>query len=126
MKTETQITAEIYNALTTNATLVSLISTRTYWIGRPTVNNTFPLITYAKVDTSSDYAFGLSVQSEDVVIQIDVYTDPTEISQMDNIVQAVKGVMHGLCYRLISASPQFVETDISKIMRALRWERINV
>lgn len=126
MLTEKQITAELYNALTGDATLTNLIGDRLYWIARPTKDNTFPLIVYSKVDNIAGYAFGGSLQSDEGVVQLDVYTDPSEVNQMDDIVQAIKPIMQGLCYRNTSTPPQFLEADINKIVRPIRWERINV
>jgi len=127
MQTQAQLRAEVYNALIANSTLNTLLSGRVYWSSRPTVDNTFPLIVYRIFDSPSDYAFGnSSAISEEYTFQIDLYTSPSEISEMDTGIEGIKEAMETLCYRRTSSSIEFLEADIDMIVRPVRWERINV
>ena len=126
MKTEAQLRAEVYSELLANTDLTDVIGNRLYWISRPTLENDFPLVTYSRLDGPSTYAFNHSVQSEAISFQFDIYVDTGKAEDMDSIVEAIKDSMENICYRLISTSPIFPETDINKNVKALRWERLNV
>jgi len=127
METQGQLRARIYNALLADSALTTIIDDRLYWIGKPVTTDTFPLLNYSILDTSGGYVFGQkSANSEDYSIQIDVYTDPSDITNMDAIIARIKAVMTTECFREISSSIEFLEPDINKIIRPMRWETINV
>ena len=127
MHTQAQLRATVYNALIGDTALTDIIGDRLYTIAKPTISEAFPLITYSFFDTSAEYAFGgSSARSEDIIFQINAYTDPGKISQMDAIIERIKAVMTGINYRNISSPITFLEEDIDKIVRPVRWEIINV
>lgn len=129
MKTIKELRTEFYNAITSDVTLQGLIGNRLYWINRPTVSDVFPLITQQYFDTSSEYTFdatGVNRVADDIVFQTNIYVDPQEINQMDDIVEQLKVVLNAIGYRNINAPVEFLETDINKVARPMRWERYNV
>lgn len=127
METQGQIRARIYNALLADTALATIISDRLYWVGKPTITDTFPLLNYSILDTSGGYVFGQnSANSEDYSIQIDVYTEPSDVTNMDAIIARIKAVMTTQCFREASSPIEFLESDINKIVRPMRWEAINV
>jgi len=121
MKTQSQLKAAIYNALYDDTILTNNI----YWLGRPTVSNAFPLITYSSVDTFADYNF-CGKSSEVVQFQLDLYVDPSAMAVMDTQYEQIKIVMEALDYRLMSSPAEFLEETLNKIIRVTRWEIINV
>lgn len=121
MKTQSQLRSTVYNALLNSTAITNNI----YWLSRPTVSNQFPCITYGVLDTTGSYAF-CGKQSELFQIQIDLYCDPSEITAMDTQFEGIKTAMEGAGYRLISSPAEFLEADINKIVRASRWEVVNV
>lgn len=129
MQTQNQLRTTVYDALLADTPLTNIIGTRLNWIARPTAQDTYPLLVYKVFDTVGAYSFGdsaLNTISEDFTIQIDAYTDPSDITNMDTIIERLKIVMVGLCFRNISSPVEFLETDINKIVRSTRWEIINV
>ena len=118
MKTETQLTAEIYNALNS---IVSL-----FWLSRPTLNQTFPLAVYKNLDISSEYAFGISRSAEERIYQIDLYVSPEQVVIADNLIDSIKTAMEGLNYRLTGSQADFIDSELNKIIKVTRWERFNV
>ena len=129
MQTISQLRAEVYNAINNDSTLTSLIGDRIYWLSRPTVKNVFPLISYSFFDTLGIYTFdstGVNRSADDIIFQTDIYTDPSDITSMDAIVERIKAVMNTIGYRNINSPIEFLETDINKIIRPMRWERFNV
>jgi hypothetical protein len=125
MYTQSQLRAEIYNALIADSTLPD----RIYWIARPTINNTFPLLIYSILDVDTGYFFNdgnIERGSEAFVVQIDLYVSTTDVTSMDSHIEAIKTVMEGLNYRKIDSGMEFYETDIDKLVRPTRWERYNV
>lgn len=124
MKTQNQLRAEIYNALYANSTLPNDI----YWIARPTVINS-PIIVYNVLDTTGAYVYGSGAivrSSEDFTVQVDIYVSPEEVNLMDSYMEAVKTVMETINYRNLGSPVEFFETDINKVVRPTRWERLNV
>lgn len=129
MNTIKQIRTEFYNAINNDATLTSLISSRIYWINKITVSNTFPLITYQYFDTNGEYAFsdtGVDRVADNIIFQTDIYVDPQEVDQMDEIVEQMKVVLNAIGYRNINSPITFLDSDINKNIRPMRWERFNV
>lgn len=116
--TETQLRAEVYNAL--NAIV------DTYWLSRPTNDQAFPLIVYQKLDISTNYSFGITRQAENHVFQIDYYELPSEVVRADNNFDLIKTAMESLDYRLIGSQAEFVDDTLNKIVKVSRWERYNV
>ena len=117
MKTETQLRAEIYNALSPIVTL--------FWLGKPTKAN-FPYAVYQKIDNSGSYSFGIERSAELVVFQVDLYTEPSEIVAADNLYDSIKTAMESIVYRLTGGTPEFLEEKINKVIKVIRWERFNV
>jgi hypothetical protein len=122
MNTQAQLRTELYSALYDNVTLPNEI----YWIGKPTLTSAFPCIIYTILDTTGGYAFQDGLVSEDFTVQLDVYVDLGDQTNMDIIVQKLKDVMFAIGYRNIGQPVEFIESDINKIMRVTRWEKINV
>ena len=125
MKTLAELKAEVYNAIANDSTMQNYINGRLYWIGKISGKSTFPLITYMVMDESGIYSFE-SVSAEETTFQLNVYTDTTDIESMDNIIDRIKTLMHSIGYRLINAPIEFLDSDINKIVRPLRWEKFNV
>lgn len=118
MKTELQLTTEIYNAL---SSIVPL-----FWISRPTIDQTFPLAVYKKLDASNEYSFGINREAEERVFQIDLYTSPSDVVTTDNLIDSIKTAMEGLNYRLTGSQADFLDTELNKAISVTRWERYNV
>lgn len=121
MQTQSQLRAAVYTGLYNNTTLTNNI----FWLGRPTVSNSFPCIVYSIIDSLGDYSF-CGKQSEVVQFQIDLYTDPQDVATMDTQIETIKTVMEGLGYRNIGTPAEFLDAEIAKVIRASRWEIINV
>ena len=129
MQTIKQIRTEFYNTIINDVALQNLIDDRLYWINRVATNNIFPLITYKFFETNGMYTFdptGVNRVGDDVIIQTDIYVEPGEIEQMDDIVEALKVALNAIGYRNINAPIEFFEADINKNVRPMRWERFNV
>ena len=118
MRTETQLTAEIYNAL---AGIVDL-----FWLSRPTIDQSFPLAVYKAIDTDTEYSFDVNREAEYRVFQIDLYTDPSEIVLADNLTDSIKTAMESLKYRQTGSQADFLESSLNKVIKVTRWERYNV
>ena len=122
MKTQAQLRTELYSALYNDTTLPNEI----FWIGKPTITSTFPCIIYTFLDDIGGYAFGDGLVTEDITVQLDVYVDVSDKTNMDIIIQKLKSVMYGIGYRNIGMPIEFLEADIDKILRPTRWEKYNV
>ena len=85
-----------------------------------------PLIVHQFLDTSGEYSFGIDLSAESVTFQIDLWADPSDITNMDAMYQAVKTIMNGLDYMNINSGIELIDTDITKVVRPTRWERYNV
>jgi len=118
MKTETQLTAEIYTAV---SSIVDL-----FWLSRPTISQTFPLAVYKNLDISSEYSFGINREAEERIYQIDLYVSPEQIVLADNLIDSIKTAMEGLNYRLTGSQADFIDSDLNKVIKVTRWERFNV
>ena len=119
------VMSTVYNAVTTDATMITLIGDRMYW-KNPTLSDTFPLLQYFTADESGNYSFGgagVIQEAEDVTIQINIYVD--SILNMDAIKTRLKTVMNGLGFRQIQGAETF-DTALSKQVRATRWVLVNV
>jgi len=124
-----QVRTEFYNAINNDATLTALIADRIYWINRVTTSNTFPLITYQYFDTNGEYSFsdtGVNRVADNIIFQTDIYVDPQEVDQMDEIVERLKVVLNLIGYRNINSPITFYDVDIVKNIRPMRWEKFNV
>lgn len=117
MKTETQLTAEIYNALDE---IVDL-----FWLSRPTIDQGFPLAVYKSIDVDSEYSFDVSREAELRVYQIDLYISPSEMVQADNLIDSIKTAMETLKYRQTGSQADFLDSDLNKVIKVTRWERYN-
>jgi hypothetical protein len=129
MQTLAQMKAEIYNALTNDSTMEGYVGSRVYWLGKVSGKSTFPLIDYKAFDEIGTYSFGgsgISYDGSEATFQIDVYTGPDDVATMDNIIERLKTLMHGLGYRLINSPIEFVDAEVNKIVRPTRWEKWNV
>jgi len=124
LNTIKQLRTEFYNAINTD--LASLISGRIYWINRPTVQNTFPLITQQFFDTTGEYTFGVTRTADSIIFQTNIYVSTEEINQMDDIVEALKTSLNAIGYRNINSPIEFFDTETQKNVRPMRWERYNV
>jgi len=122
MKTQAQLRAELYNSLKDDITLPDEI----FWVGKPTVTDTFPCIIYLMLNTLGGYAFQDGLVSEDFTVQLDVYTDVSDGTNMDIIINRLNTVMESICYRNIGMPSEMFDADINKIVRPTRWEKINV
>lgn len=118
MKTETQLRAEVYNVLSPVCT--------TGWLSKPTLNSSFPYIVYKLLDSSSDYSFGITRSAEERAFQIDLYVNPSAISDSDNKLDSIKTAMEGIKYRQVGSGAEFLDSELNKIIKVTRWERFNV
>jgi len=118
MKTETQLRAEVYNAITSIATVS--------WLSKPTTSDAFPLMTYQLLSSSSEYSFGVVRSAEDRAFQIDLYVAPDDIVNGDNKLDAIKTAMENIDYRQSGSTAEFLDTDLNKVIKVTRWERYNV
>jgi len=78
---------------------------------------------------NGEYSFdptGVNRVADNIIFQTDVYIVSGDITTMDGIVEQLKVVLNGLGYRNINSPIEFVEADINKVVRPLRWERYNV
>lgn len=131
MLTSVQLRDEIYTAVTSNVTLQGYLGNpmRLHWLGRVTVEDTFPKAIYSKIDAVGDYAFGVDLQAESLVYEVRIYTDTQDASalgyKIDLINDSLKTSMHGIGYMLIGSSAELLDESINKIVSITRWERIN-
>ena len=127
MQTQGQMKAAVYNAVISNATINAIISGRMQWLLKPTIAQTFPLMTYQRLDTSGSYVNNSSIQlsHEKVDMQIDIYTANGDIIKADTLHDALKVVMNGLGYMQI-AGGEFIDSDLQKVVRSTRWSGWNV
>ena len=127
MQTQGQMKAAVYNAVIGNATINGIISGRMQWLLKPTIAQTFPLMTYQMLDTSGSYVNNSSIQlsHEKVDMQIDIYTANGDIIKADTLHDALKVVMNGLGYMQI-AGGEFIDSDLQKVVRSTRWSVWNV
>ena len=117
MKTENQLTEEIYNVL--NAI------TNTFWISRPTSGQSMPFIVYKALNTEGMYSFGINREAEDRTYQIELYISPSEVVSACTLTDSIKTAMESLDYRLIPSQGDFLETEINKVVKITRWEKMN-
>jgi hypothetical protein len=117
MKTETQLRSEIYGAISTVCT--------TGWLSKPTVTSSFPYATYQLLDSDSMYSFGVSRSAETRTFQIDLYVNPSAIVDADNKLELIKTAMENIDYRQIGSNAEFLDSELNKIIKVTRWERIN-
>ena len=124
MKTDLQLKAEIYTALTTDATLTGLISNRVYWFNPQ--GQDFPMIAYSLLDVTAEYVLGgcMILSHEYVDFQIDVYALFGQMTQLSQIVDRVKVLMMGKGYMMLPGNPELLESD--RVQRIMRWRCINV
>ena len=129
MKTLKQVRAEFYNALTNDTDLTALVGNRVYWLNRPTVENTFPMITYQYFDTVGEYTFnptGVNRAADDIIFQTNIYVNVDDIDGMHDIMERLKVILNGLGYMNINSPITFFEEDINKNVKPMRWESFNV
>lgn len=127
MKTEAQIKAEIFTAITTDSAIIANMGTRFQWMLKPTVTETFPMATFQILDTVGSYVLNGCVNrnNEKVDVQITLYSDYSEYPKMDTIANDMKRVMESLGY-MLTTSPEFIEESINKVARTMRWTVQNV
>lgn len=128
MKTVNQVKAEVYNAILANSTITGIMGVRLYWLSTITSSYAFPLMVYKFFDTVGSYSFdpvGVKHEADKNTFQIDIYTDPTEMGQMDTLYEALKTTMNAIGYRNINAPIEFIEATINKVIRPTRWEKHN-
>lgn len=127
MLTQNEFRAKVYNALNNDVTLTSLVDDRIYWIQKPTIANTFPLIVYKIVDTVDSYSFGQKVQSEEYTVQLDIYTSSSDVVTMDSICDGIQDVLVSECMRRINSNVEFSPEELqTKVVRPQRWVYLNV
>lgn len=129
MLTQGQLKDLVLDALAADTALTALVGQRIDWIGNTTEADIFPKIEYTVFDTDGSYAFGdskLEAVSEDYTFQLNIYADPNSSAVMDDIVERVKAVMVDLCFRNSLSPGEFLDDDINKVVRPMRWEYINV
>jgi len=122
MKTQAQIKAEIYNALYADTTLPNNI----YWTSQAKLIS-FPCLVYELIAGGADYVFNTGVRnSENIAIQIDIYTDAGQMASMDTIKNQLHTVMEGLYYQNIDNGQEFGDEETGKVVRPTRWVKVNV
>lgn len=127
MKTQLEIRTEVYNVLTNSTEITDIVGNRIYWVNRPTVEDLYPLIVYQFISMGGSYTLGNTfLSSEDFMIQTTIYDDPDDITEFDNLVQAVKNAMNGIKWRNVTSSGEITDDTINKVLMPLRWEDFNV
>ena len=122
MNTQAQIKAEIYNALKADTTLPDAI----YWTSQANMT-TFPCLVYELIAGGADYVFSTSTKnSENIAIQIDIYTDAGAMASMDTIKAQLHTVMEGINYQNIDNGQEFGDEETGKVVRPTRWVRVDV
>ena len=121
MKTETELRTEVFNALDGNVNIPAV-----FWKANPPSNATYPSVWYSRLETIGDYVFTTHLNSETIQFQVDVRTDPNDITNMDLLVQEVKDTMHTLNYFNINSPNELFDSEINKNVRVTRWEIQNV
>ena len=116
MKTETQLRAEFYNAVSAVLTL--------YWLSKPS-SGTFPYATYQILDSTGVYSFGTNRSAEERTFQLDVYADPSAIVDLDTKMESIKTALEAIDYRMVGSQAEFLDSEIDKVVRVTRWERYN-
>ena len=117
MKTETQLRAEFYNAISAIVT--------TSWLSKPTKSSVFPLATYQLLDASGVYTFGIERVAEDRTFQVDLYVDVDDVVNGDNKLDLIKTALEALCYRQVGSQAEFLDSNLNKAIKVTRWERYN-
>ena len=118
MKTETQLRAEFYNAISSIVTVS--------WLSTPSKSSTFPLAVYQLLDASGVYSFGINRSAEDRAFQVDLYVDTGDIVNGDNKLDAIKTALEAINYRQIGSQAEFLDKELDKAIKITRWERYNV
>lgn len=129
MKTIKELRTEFYNTIKNDVTISGIVSDRIYWMNNITVSNTFPLITQQYFETNGEYSFdatGVNRVADEIIFQTNLYVDPQEIDQMDDLVEALKTALNAIGYRNINSPIEFFDSEIMKNIRPMRWERYNV
>ena len=119
------VMVNVYNAITTDATMIALINKRLTWSGQPTNQNTFQMLTYTTVDVNGKYAFDMKQLLEEDTLQIDIYADTSQLIDLESIHSRLKIIMNGLGFRNIGGAEKF-DSTITKVIRATRWVLTNV
>lgn len=117
MKTETQLRAEFYNAI---SAIIPL-----FWLSKPSATSSFPMATYQVLDDAGVYSFGTNVSAQDRTFQLDVYANPSEIVDLDNKIDSIKTALHAINYRQVGSQAEFLDSELNKVVRVTRWERYN-
>lgn len=118
MNTETQLRAEFYNAV--NAVVT------TYWLSKPSASSSFPIATYQILDSTGIYSFGVNRSAEERTFQLDIYSNPSEIVDLDTKMESIKTALEAINYRMVGSQAEFLDSEINKVVRVTRWERYNV
>ena len=118
MKTETQLRAEFYNAISA----IVAVS----WLSKPTMTSTFPMASYQLLDASSEYSMGINRSAEDRTFQVDLYVGIGDIVNGDNKLDLIKTALEAINYRQVGSQAEFLDSDLNKINKITRWERYNV
>lgn len=131
IQTAVQLRTEVYDALFADVTLQGYLGNpmRLFWLGRPTVENNFPLMTLSRLDSEVQYAFGVVDKVELVTFELKVYTNVDDASasgyKADLIFERLKAVMAVLDYMNINTPAEFLDESINKMVSTTRWERLN-
>lgn len=120
--TQAQIRTELYNALYNDTVLPNNI----FWIGKPTATSDYPCIVYQFMSAIGGYAFQDGLNSEEIIIQLDIYTDTDDKTNMDTIMNQLDIAMGNIGYRNIAKTIETFLEDIQKIVRPTRWAKWNV
>lgn len=122
MKTQAQLRTELYNALYNDTDITNNI----FWLGKPTSTSSFPCVIYSFMSNIGNYAFQGWLTSEEIIIQLDVYTEPSDKTNMDLTINKLNSIMQSINYRNVGMSAEIFLEDIQKIVRSTRWEKYNV
>ncbi len=121
--------AKVYNAITTDAQMTTLIGDRLFWDGKVTKTSTFPLLTFKVLDELGQYSFGTNLEAEDVTYQINIYTEAGDFDgngfKVDQITSRLKVLMNGIDFRQIGGAED-TDKEIQKQVKATRWVVNNV
>lgn len=123
MKTDAQLKAEIYTAITTDTQLNTLIGGRLFWFSQK--KNTCPYMVYSVLDSNASYVLGgcVIMSHEFIDIQIDTMVKFGDIQLLSDIIGRLKVVMSSIGWMMIQGNNEILEDDV--ITKFTRWRLIN-
>jgi uncharacterized protein (DUF1015 family) len=124
MKTDIQIKADLYTAITSNTTITNLVSNRVYWFNQQ--QNDYPMISYSMLDIASEYVLGgcVILSNEYIDVQVDVWGKFKDMQAVSTIVDQLKISLNAIGFMMIPGNTEVLDGDV--IQRVTRWRYLNV